>query len=206
MASVIARAPAKINLQLSVGAHRADGFHELATVFHAVSLYDDVTATPADSLGVSLGSEAGISLVGVPRDESNLAASAALLLAEHTGRAADVHLLVRKGIPVAGGMAGGSADAAAALVACDALWGTGLARSELHQLATRLGSDVPFALMEAQPSAWAAASTSPPHWPAVASSGCWPSPTVGCPRRPSTPSVIACAAAGCCPSRAWPTT
>ncbi len=147
MASVTARAPAKINLQLSVGSLRPDGFHGLATIFHAVSLYDDVTATSATGLTVSMVAAPGISLSGVPTDVSNLAARAALLLAEHTGHAADVHLAVHKGIPVAGGMAGGSADAAAALVACDALWGTGLRGTQLHALAARLGSDVPFALM-----------------------------------------------------------
>jgi 4-diphosphocytidyl-2-C-methyl-D-erythritol kinase len=144
MASVTVRTPAKINLQLAVGAPRADGFHELATVFHAVSLYDEVTATPADRLTVTAeGEQAEL----VPQDASNLAARAAVALAERAGLEPDVHLHVRKGIPVAGGMAGGSADAAAALVACDALWGTGLSRTELHELAARLGSDVPFALM-----------------------------------------------------------
>lgn len=147
MASVTARAPAKINLQLAVGAVRADGFHELATVFHAVSLYDDVTVTDADELVVTVEAESGVTVDDVPQDSSNLAARAALLLAEHTGVEPDVHVHVTKGIPVAGGMAGGSADAAAALVACDALWGTGLSRPELHELAGRLGSDVPFALM-----------------------------------------------------------
>ena len=146
MASVTARAPAKINLQLAVGARRADGFHELATVFHAVSLYDDVTASEAKELRVTVGSDRDISTGDVPTDGRNLAARAAILLAEHTGLDPDVHLHLHKGIPTAGGMAGGSADAAAALVACDALWGTALPRSELHGLAAQLGSDVPFPL------------------------------------------------------------
>ncbi|HSR24074.1 MAG TPA: 4-(cytidine 5'-diphospho)-2-C-methyl-D-erythritol kinase [Candidatus Eisenbacteria bacterium] len=147
MASVTARAPAKINLQLAVGAPRADGFHELATVFHALSLHDDVTVSDADELTVTVAAGTGIAAVGVPLDATNLAARAALLLAEHVGLEPDVHVHVDKGIPVAGGMAGGSADAAAALVACDALWSTGLTRAELLELAGRLGSDVPFSVM-----------------------------------------------------------
>jgi 4-diphosphocytidyl-2-C-methyl-D-erythritol kinase len=147
MASVTARAHAKINLQLAVGGKRADGFHELATVFHAVSLHDDVTATEGAGLRVTVGHDRDVPAGDVPTDETNLAARAALLLAEHTGMDADVHLHLRKGIPTAGGMAGGSADAAASLVACDALWGTALPRGDLHDLAARLGSDVPFALM-----------------------------------------------------------
>jgi 4-diphosphocytidyl-2-C-methyl-D-erythritol kinase len=147
MASVSVRAPAKINLQLSVGGRRPDGYHELATVFHAVSLYDDVTATEADDLRITVGAERDVPTEGIPLDESNLAARAAVLLAEHAGLDPHVHLHLHKGIPLAGGMAGGSADAAAALVACDALWGTGLSRAELHGLATSIGSDVPFALM-----------------------------------------------------------
>jgi 4-diphosphocytidyl-2-C-methyl-D-erythritol kinase len=142
--AVTVRAAAKVNLELAVGAPRADGFHELATVFHAVSLYDDVSATAADEVTVSVtGPRAGL----VPLDGSNLAVRAALLLARRAGVDTGVHLHIRKGIPVAGGMAGGSADAAAALLACDHLWHTGLARDELCTLAAELGSDVPFALV-----------------------------------------------------------
>jgi len=145
--AVTVRVPAKINLSLSVGPLRTDGFHELVTVFHAVSLYDEVIARAARGLSLTVeplrrDSDVG----GVPDDERNLAWQAALLLAEHAGIEPDVRLTVRKDIPVAGGMAGGSADAAAALVACDHLWGVGLRRDELHDLAGRLGSDVPFAL------------------------------------------------------------
>jgi 4-diphosphocytidyl-2-C-methyl-D-erythritol kinase len=106
-----------------------------------------VTAEPGEGLTVTVQGESGIPVADVPTDESNLAAAAAALLAGHTGRSPDVHLHLRKGIPVAGGMAGGSADAAAALVACDALWGTQLGRAQLHAMATELGSDVPFALL-----------------------------------------------------------
>lgn len=141
--SVVVRAPAKINLHLSVGRRRADGFHPLMTVFLAVSLYDQVTATSAEGLSLSVrGEGAG----GVPLGAGNLAWRAAAILAEYSGVPADVSLTLVKEIPVAAGLAGGSADAAAALVACDELWGTGLARSTLVELAARLGSDVAFLL------------------------------------------------------------
>jgi 4-diphosphocytidyl-2-C-methyl-D-erythritol kinase len=140
---VFVRVPAKINLALHVGPLRRDGYHELATVFHAVSLYDDVSARPADGITIEVTGAAG----GVPVGAQNLAVRAARLLAEHTGVPDGVHLRVTKRIPVAGGLAGGSADAAAALVACDALWRTGLAREELREVAAGLGSDVPFLLL-----------------------------------------------------------
>jgi 4-diphosphocytidyl-2-C-methyl-D-erythritol kinase len=143
---VTARAPAKINLELGVGAPRPDGFHDVATVYHAISLYDEVTATAAEELSVTLTGALGVRLEDVPRDGTNLAAAAAVALARRVGIEPAVHLHISKGIPVAGGMAGGSADAAAALVACDALWETGLSRSELAELAAGLGSDVPFSL------------------------------------------------------------
>ena len=145
--AVTVRVPAKINLSLSVGPLRSDGYHELVTVFHAVSLYDEIIARAARGLSLTVEPLRRDSDVnGVPEDEGNLAWQAALLLAEHAHVEPDVRLTVRKDIPVAGGMAGGSADAAATLVACDRLWGTALPRDELHDLAARLGSDVPFAL------------------------------------------------------------
>ncbi|WP_425455052.1 4-(cytidine 5'-diphospho)-2-C-methyl-D-erythritol kinase [Actinoallomurus bryophytorum] len=136
------RVPAKVNLELSVGPVRDDGYHDLVNVFHAVSLFDEVTATPADALSVSVDGPAT-----VPTGLDNLAARAATLLAAHVGIEPRVALHIRKDIPVAGGMAGGSADAAAALVACDLLWDTRLDRETLLELAARLGSDVPFALL-----------------------------------------------------------
>ena len=145
LASVTVRAPAKVNLALSVGPVRDDGFHDLATVFHAVSVYDDLVATPlAPGSGVQIAVE-GEQIDGVPLDGDNIAAKAVLALTE-LGGSPDVSLTIRKGIPVAGGMAGGSADAAAALVAIDALFELGLGRDELHRVAATLGSDVPFAL------------------------------------------------------------
>lgn len=137
------RVPAKINLLLHVGPLRADGYHEIATVLQAVSLYDVVTAAPASGLTCTVTGE-GADLV--PAGQGNLAVTAAGLLARRAGRRPDVALTVEKSIPVAAGLAGGSADAAGALVACDALWGLGMERSELLGLAAELGSDVPFSL------------------------------------------------------------
>ena len=144
--AITVRVPAKVNLQLAVGAPRADGFHEIATVFHAVSLYDDVTASAAEDDRIRVTVE-GPEASRVPDDEDNLAVRAARLLAERAGVSPAVDLHLNKTIPMAGGMAGGSADAAGALLACDALWGTGLARRDLLELAAELGSDVPFGLV-----------------------------------------------------------
>ncbi|MFC0847867.1 4-(cytidine 5'-diphospho)-2-C-methyl-D-erythritol kinase [Streptomyces noboritoensis] len=144
MTAVTVRVPAKVNVQLAVGPARPDGFHDLANVFLAVGLYDEVTATPADSLRITCS---GPDADKVPLDRTNLAARAAELLAARFGLVPDVHLHIAKDIPVAGGMAGGSADGAAALVACDALWGTGASRAELLDICAELGSDVPFSLV-----------------------------------------------------------
>ncbi|MCG6498960.1 4-(cytidine 5'-diphospho)-2-C-methyl-D-erythritol kinase [Kitasatospora sp. A2-31] len=143
--SVTVRVPAKVNVQLGVGGLRADGFHDLANVFFAVALGDEVTATAGTGVTLSCsGPDAAV----VPLDDSNLAARAARLLAAHHGIAdPGVHLHIDKAIPVAGGMAGGSADGAAALVACDALWGLDTPLDTLLELAAELGSDVPFALL-----------------------------------------------------------
>lgn len=137
------RVPAKVNLQLAVGPLRPDGFHELATVFHAVGLFDEVIASPGAGISLTL---AGEGAGEVPVDARNLAWRAAEALAAHAGVDPDVSLHLEKRIPVAGGMAGGSADAAGALLACDALWQLGTPRAELMHLAAGLGSDVPFAL------------------------------------------------------------
>ncbi|MFF4408138.1 4-(cytidine 5'-diphospho)-2-C-methyl-D-erythritol kinase [Streptomyces sp. NPDC001404] len=142
--SVTVRVPAKVNVQLAVGGPRPDGFHDLANVFLAVGLYDEVTVTPAESLRITCF---GPDAAQVPLDASNLAARAALALAGRYGRTADVHIHIAKDIPVAGGMAGGSADGAGALLACDALWGTGASREELLEICAELGSDVPFSLV-----------------------------------------------------------
>ncbi len=144
--SVTVRVPAKVNLQLSVGPLRADGYHELASVFHAVNIFDEVTA--ADGVpgsGITLNME-GQGSEYLSDSQDNLVWKAATTLAEYADVALDVELQVKKSIPLAGGMAGGSADAAAALIACDALWRIGLGREELDVLAARLGADVTFAL------------------------------------------------------------
>jgi 4-diphosphocytidyl-2-C-methyl-D-erythritol kinase len=149
-ASVTVRVPGKVNLGLSVGRVRDDGFHPVATAYHAVSVYDTVIATPGDGTAtVEVRDGRGLRSAAfddVPLDATNLAVRAAHLLAAEAGVDPDVALEIHKDIPVAGGMAGGSADAAAALVACDRLWRLGTPREVLHDLAARLGSDVPFLL------------------------------------------------------------
>jgi len=143
VSSVTVRAPAKINLHLSVGPLRPDGYHDLTTVLQAVSLFDELTVRPADALSLVVQ---GDTAAGVPAGPDNLAVRAVQALAAEVGVAPHVSMLLHKGIPVAGGCAGGSADAAAALVACDVLWGLGLGKDELAVIGARLGSDVPFAL------------------------------------------------------------
>ncbi|WP_432521840.1 4-(cytidine 5'-diphospho)-2-C-methyl-D-erythritol kinase [Kineococcus sp. SYSU DK006] len=145
-AQVTVRAPAKVNLLLEVGPRRDDGFHDLVTVFQALSLYEEVTAAPAEEFSVTVEGVDGTDVADVPLDGANLALRAARLLAERGGVDEAVALHVRKGVPVAGGMAGGSADAAAALVACDALWGLHAGLDALAELGAELGSDVPFGL------------------------------------------------------------
>jgi len=141
---VTARVPAKVNLELMVGPLRPDGFHHLATVFQAVGLHDDVSVEPAEDWGVTIN---GPYSDLVPADDTNLAMRAARLLASEAGIDVPVHITIDKDIPVAAGMAGGSADAAGALVACDALWGVWSSKTALEDLAAELGSDVPFALL-----------------------------------------------------------
>jgi 4-diphosphocytidyl-2-C-methyl-D-erythritol kinase len=147
--AVAARAPAKVNVHLAVGPLRPDGFHELRTVYLAVSLFDTVTVRPGDGLALTVTGEgtAGTGADAVPADRRNLVWQAAELLADRAGVPADATIAVDKSIPAAAGLAGGSADAAAALVALDALWGTRATRGELAALAAQLGSDVPFSLL-----------------------------------------------------------
>jgi 4-diphosphocytidyl-2-C-methyl-D-erythritol kinase len=146
--TVTVRVPAKVNLQLAVGPVRADGYHDVATVYHAVSLFDEVTVAPAERDGVAITGEGADS---VPTDGGNLAARAAGALARMVGPdsrdAPGLAIQIAKRIPVAAGLAGGSADAAATLVACNELWGTGLSQQELGELASGIGSDVAFGLL-----------------------------------------------------------
>ena len=148
-----AQAPGKVNLSLAVGEPREDGYHPLATLFLAVSMVEEVTATHrADGLitvSISDASSAVADPDTIPLDETNLAVRASRLLRDHLGLDAEthgVHLEITKQVPVAGGMGGGSADAAAALAACAGLWEAGLSRDELARIGAPLGADVPFAV------------------------------------------------------------
>jgi 4-diphosphocytidyl-2-C-methyl-D-erythritol kinase len=142
--TVTVRVPAKINLQLSVGPREADGYHNLVSVFQAISLYDDVTITKThQGSGVTI-SVIGDHTHGVPADKSNLAVKAAHLIEEEYDFTIDAHIEIKKSIPVAGGMAGGSADAAAVIVGLDALYALTMTRDEMFDLGSQLGSDVPF--------------------------------------------------------------
>ena len=149
MTSVTVRVPAKINLQLAVGPLRPDGYHGLVTVFHAISLFDEVTVAPADTDSVTVSGEGA---EHVPENSDNLALRAVRALrAEQERRGSaqgdGVAVAIDKRIPVAGGMAGGSADAAAALVACNELWDAGLSQAELCEVGSSVGSDVAFAVL-----------------------------------------------------------
>lgn len=173
---VTAVAPGKVNLSLQIGPLRTDGYHELATLFYAVSLYEEVVAAPRDdeAITVQLSERSAFTTVEhtdpatgetvaaqIPLDERNLAYQAAALLRD-TLRERDaatlsfpgaakptygVDLTITKNVPIAGGMGGGSADAAAALVACSALWEAGLTKEQLAELGAQLGADVPFAIL-----------------------------------------------------------
>jgi len=145
--AVTVRAPAKINLHLGVGAVGDDGYHPLTTVYQAVGLCDDLTAHPADRLSLELSTTDWVDADVIPTDAGNLAHRAATLLGRHHGRELTARLVVEKAIPVAGGLAGGSADAAAALVALDRLHDLRTSDDDLLRLAADLGSDVPFALI-----------------------------------------------------------
>jgi 4-diphosphocytidyl-2-C-methyl-D-erythritol kinase len=145
--SLTVRAPAKINLHLGVGSPREDGFHPLDTVYQAVGLVDDVSVVAADLLDVSLVAAAHVDGASVPLGADNIVARAAAALASHHGREPRVAVRIAKEIPVAGGMAGGSADAAATLVALDRWWDLGTPDADLLAIAAHLGSDVPFALV-----------------------------------------------------------
>ena len=139
--SVTVRVPGKVNVYLGVGPREFSGYHDLATVFQAVGIYDEVTVSSADSLTISgLGSFAD----RIPTDETNLAWKAAELVARACGEEPNIHIQINKSIPIAAGMAGGSADAAATLIACDAFWNAGIPRDQLDAMAATLGSDVPF--------------------------------------------------------------
>lgn len=139
------RAPGKVNVFMRVGLRRPDGYHNVATAFQAVSLFEEVRASLADDITIRFSGS--IDTRRLATDETNLAFRAARLLADYTGYDGGVHLDIEKNVPIAGGMGGGSADAAATLVACDALWQTNVGRDDLLVLAAQLGADVPFAVV-----------------------------------------------------------
>jgi len=144
LTSVTVKVPAKVNLQLAVGPLETDGFHNLVTVFQAISIYDEVTIRKSDpGSGVTI-SIVGDHVHGVPADDTNLAVKAAQLLAQSFEIEIDVYIEVNKAIPVAGGMAGGSADAAAVIVGINDLYNLDMTRDEILNLGAQLGSDVPF--------------------------------------------------------------
>jgi 4-diphosphocytidyl-2-C-methyl-D-erythritol kinase len=146
--AVTVRVPAKVNLQLAVGPARPDGYHGVVTVYQALSLFDEVTVRPAERNKIVVTGE---DADAVPTGPANLASQAATALARATGRRgrdrSAVRIEIRKRIPMAAGLAGGSADAAATLVACNELWRTGLSQKDLCEVGAGLGSDVPFALI-----------------------------------------------------------
>ena len=143
---VVTRVPGKVNLQLSVGPLGTDGFHEVTTVFQAISLFDDVTVTEGKAGTGTTISVTGQTANGVPADASNLAIRAAQLMMKEFELSTDLEIKLKKEIPVAGGMAGGSADAAGVIVGLDSLYELGLSRDEMEKIASQIGSDVPFSL------------------------------------------------------------
>jgi len=143
-ATVHVKAPGKVNVFLKVGALDDEGYHDVAIAYQAVSLFEDVWVGDAPDFSVELSGS--VELSRVPRDGGNVAIRAARMLAARTGYPGGAHIRIEKHVPVTGGMGGGSADAAATLVACDALWGTDLPRDEMLEIARKLGADVPFAL------------------------------------------------------------
>ena len=146
---VTVRVPGKVNLQLSVGPKRSDGFHEIATVFQAVSLFDDVKVTLTDETDRDQRFSIEIKADhphGIPTDKSNLAYVAAELMYKKFDLDDALNISINKSIPVAGGMAGGSANAAGVIVALDALFSLGLSRTEMEEIGSEIGSDVPFSI------------------------------------------------------------
>ena len=144
--SVTVRVPAKVNLQLSVGPKEADGYHNLVSVFQAISIFDDITiklGEPGSGLTISV---IGDQTHGVPADANNLAAKAVSLISKEYDLTVDAHIEIKKSIPVAGGMAGGSADAAGTIIGIDYLYSLDMTREEMTEIAAKIGSDVPFML------------------------------------------------------------
>ena len=127
---VVVRVPGKINLQLSVGPLQSDGYHGLATVFQAVSLYDELKIKVSDDPGIRITSEGRNEFL--PLNKDNLAYKAAELMAKKFELDAGFDIAIKKEIPISGGMAGGSADAGATIVALDSLFSLGLKRDVME--------------------------------------------------------------------------
>ena len=144
MARVTVKAPGKINLALHVGLLEASGYHDLLSVFQAVDVWETLTAEDASEFSLTVSGD--VVLDEIPLDENNLVIKAARAVQRVSGFEGAASFHIDKKVPVGGGMAGGSADAAAALVAVDSLWGTELSQVQLLELAAELGSDVPFSL------------------------------------------------------------
>jgi 4-diphosphocytidyl-2-C-methyl-D-erythritol kinase len=134
------RASAKVNLALEVLGKRADGYHEIATVMQAVDLFDRLTVETAPTISLETDDSA------LPPGEENLVVRAAVLLQRASGVQAGAKIRLRKHIPVAAGLGGGSSDAAATLWGLNRLWGLRWPSARLTELAVRLGMDVPFFL------------------------------------------------------------
>ena len=145
--AITVRAAAKVNLHLGVGAPREDGFHPLDTAYQAIGIYDDLVVRTADTWHVGVQPADHVAADALPVLGDNIVDRAARALADFHGVPLRGDVRIAKDIPVAGGMAGGSADAAAALVALDRLWGVDTADEDLLRIAAALGSDVPFALV-----------------------------------------------------------
>lgn len=144
--AITVRAPAKINLHLGVGAARDDDFHTLDTVYQAIGIYDDLAVRDSEVWQLSVRAADHVAAEALPDTRDNIVDRAARLLSDFHGVPLRGEVRIVKDIPVAGGLAGGSADAAAALVALDRLWGVDTADDDLLRIAAALGSDVPFAL------------------------------------------------------------
>jgi 4-diphosphocytidyl-2-C-methyl-D-erythritol kinase len=145
-----AKAPAKINLFFEVGPSRANGYHDVVSVYQSLDLFEEVYVEPAAAWTVTVTGAVGAeALAAVPTDESNLVVKAAKALAAKAGidNPQPMHFKIVKRVPAAGGVAGGSADAAAALVALNEAWCLGLEQAALMEVAAELGADVPFALL-----------------------------------------------------------
>lgn len=140
---VCVRVPGKINLQLSVGPLQRDGYHEVATVFQSVSLFDELTLSESDGDGIEIAAEGKSA---IPLGKENLAYKAAELMRKKFEISTGLLIKIKKEIPIAGGMAGGSANAGATIVGIDALFSLGLKRDEMERIGSEIGADVPFTI------------------------------------------------------------